>query len=264
MIAAWAMAAIVITAGSEPPASTSPPPAVESTPAAPATTAVEAAAFERRLEAVDAAMAGVVDLRADFEQRRHTPLLKRPLTSKGVVVSMGDRVRWDTTAPRPSSLVVGGGSISVYYPEDRLLEAYPVNEGFRDMAGGPLPRLSELRKRFDIAPLTPGAGESGEKVLEIRLTPKSEELRAHVESIEVVIDEARPAARRVTITDPDGERTEIDFRNVRLNTGVKVGEVELKVPPGTRVSRPLGDTSSGDAGGPSGSGRGTMAEGERP
>jgi outer membrane lipoprotein-sorting protein len=44
------------------------------------------------------------------------------------------------------------------------------------------------------------------------------------------------------MTDPDGEVTEIVFRNVKLNSGVRDDEMDQKLPPGVRVSRPLGDS----------------------
>lgn len=199
--------------------------------------------FVKRLEVVDAAMAKVEDLRADFEQRRHTPLLKKPLVSSGVVLTKGTLVRWDTAAPHASSLLVGPESIKVYYPADNLVEVYPVGEGFKDLAGAPLPRLSVLKARFDIAraaPEDPSAIKEDAKLLAVQLTPKSEELRKHVASVKVFIDESRPAATKVVMTDPDGEVTEIVFSNVQLNSGVRDDEMEQKLPPGVRVSRPLG------------------------
>ncbi|MBX3359045.1 MAG: outer membrane lipoprotein carrier protein LolA [Phycisphaeraceae bacterium] len=199
--------------------------------------------FVERLEAVDAAMSTVQDLRADFEQRRHSPLLKKPLVSQGVVRAKGELVRWDTASPRKSSLLVSSESIQMYYPDDGLLEIYPVGEGFRDLAGGPLPRLAVLRERFEIEPLEPRImGEDGDgKSLALRLTPRSEALRRHVSFVRVLIDESAPAAKRVVMTDPEGEETEIVFSHVRLNTGMKPDDLELKVPQTTRVSRPMGD-----------------------
>ena len=216
-------------------------------PAAPAKAGGDADAddrFARRLEVVDAAIAKVLDLRADFEQRRHTPLLKKPIISSGVVMSKDDRVRWDTVAPRASSIVMAAGEIRMYYPADKLLEVYPVGEGFKDLAGAPLPRLSVLKRRFDIAPLTPkdlGVNDEDPRLLAVLLTPKLDELRKHVASVKLLIDESRPAATKVVMTDPEGEETEISFTNVRLNAGVNADELDLKLPEGVRISRPLGE-----------------------
>jgi outer membrane lipoprotein-sorting protein len=217
-------------------------------PAAASPDGVEAAAedarFAARLAKVDAAMAAVADLRAEFEQRRHTPLLKKPLVSKGTVATKGPRVRWDTTSPRASVLLVGDGLVRLFYPADNLVEEYPAGEGFQDLAGAPLPRLSVLKERFDITQIATSElapGDESADHLAIELKPKSESLRSHVTSVRVLIDESQPAAIRVVMTDAEGERTEIEFTNVKLNQGVKAEDLELKLPEGVRVSRPLGD-----------------------
>ena len=215
--------------------------------AAPAKASADAAANERfakRLEVVDAAIAKVLDLRADFEQRRHTSLLKKPIVSTGLVLSKGERVRWDTAAPRASSMLMVAGEIRMFYPADKLVEVYPVGEGFKDLAGAPLPRLSVLKTRFDISPLTPrdlGVNDPDSKLLAVLLTPKLDDLRKHVASVKVLIDESLPAATKLIMTDLEGERTEILFTNIRLNAGVKEDELELKLPEGVRISRPLGE-----------------------
>ncbi len=211
-------------------------------PAVPAGAASEQ--FAKRLEAVDAGMAKVTNLRADFEQRRRTRLLKRPLVSRGTVLTKGDLVRWDAVSPRESALVIGHGAIRMYYPADKLVELYPVGEGFRDLAGAPLPRLSALRERFVLSPLAasdPAMKDEDEQLLGVLLTPKGDELRKHVTSVKVIIDEAGPVAKKVVITDAEGEETEIVFSHTRLNGGVRDDEIELELPEGVRVSKPLGE-----------------------
>lgn len=215
----------------------------------------DAAKFAARLAAVDEGMAKVTDLRADFEQRRRTPLLKRPLVSKGTVLTKGDVVRWDTTSPRESTLVIGHGSIQMFYPEDKLVEVYPVGEGFKDLAGAPLPRLAVLRERFELSPLAasdPAMKGEDAHLLGVLLTPKSDELRKHVTSVKVIIDETGPAAKKVVITDPEGEETQIIFSDTRLNRGVRNDELELKLPEGVRVSKPLGEGRTPQADGGAG------------
>lgn len=249
MIRLSLVVASVLTAAGQPIAPFAPAaPAASSEPVKTAGATRDDERFVKRLEAVDAAMATVVDLRADFEQRRHTPLLKKPLVSSGVVLTKGDLVRWDTATPHASSLLIGRGAIQMYYPSEKLVEVYPIGEGFKDLAGAPLPRLSVLRARFDIAPLPsddPGVRSRDANLLAVRLTPRSDDVRKHIASVNVFIDESRPVATRVVMTDPDGEVTEIVFSNIRLNSGVKDDEIDPKLPAGVRVSRPLGDSKGG-------------------
>lgn len=204
----------------------------------------EDARFLARLQAVDAAMARVADLRADFVQTRHTPLLKKPLVSTGVVLTKGDQARWDTATPRASSLRIGPRAIRIYYPADQLVEEYPVDEGFKHLAGTPLPRLSVLRANFEITRLEPkdvDASRANLPLLALQLTPTSERVRSHLASVRVLIDESVPSATMIVLTDADGEVTRIEFRNVTLNRGVRDEEIDPKLPAGVRVSRPLGE-----------------------
>jgi outer membrane lipoprotein-sorting protein len=132
----------------------------------------------------------------------------------------------------------------LYYPDDALIEVYPVESGFRDLAGVPMPQLHLLRKRFDIAPMKvhdmdPTADP--DRFLAIALTPKAEDLRDHVTSIKMMIDQFRSVATKVFITGPDGDRTEISFSNIQLNTGMDPARVDLSTPEGTRRVSPLGE-----------------------
>ena len=237
------IAAHILSVVTAPPVA-APMPAPPSAPVPETAKSAEEDRFAKRLEAVDAAMAKVADLRADFEQRRHTPLLKKPLVSKGTVLTKGERVRWDTATPRASTLLIEGGVIRLHYPSDNMVEEYPAGDGFKDLAGAPLPRLSILKERFEISQIALkqlGASEENATLLAIQLKPKSEALKSHITSVKVLIDESRPAAIKVVMTDPEGEETEILFSNVKLNGGVEDDEVELKLPKGVRISRPLGE-----------------------
>ncbi|MBC7772603.1 MAG: outer membrane lipoprotein carrier protein LolA [Pyrinomonadaceae bacterium] len=204
------------------------------------------AAFDKRLAAVDEKMAAVTDLRADFEQKKKTALLKKPIVSKGSLLCKGETVLWRTTGPRKSDMLVAGGEVTVYYPDDHLAEVYSMGPEFRDASGGPLPRLSKLRESFEFAAMeVKDMVGGGEKVdvstrIAIRLTPKTEELKKHVGSVRVLIDERVPCAERIVIVDPEGDETELLFTGVKINSGMKDAELELKLPEKTKISRPAG------------------------
>jgi len=200
--------------------------------------------LQRRLKAIEAATTEVTDLQADFIQRRHTPLLKRPMVSKGTVVAVGNRMRWDTVSPSKSSMLIGPTSVELFYPADSLIEVYPVDQGFMDLAGVPMPKLSDLQARFDISllmarDLDPAADP--EQFLAIELVPKSQDLRDYVTSVKMLIDQHRSLATKVIMTGPDGDRTEISFSNIQTNTGIDATRTDLSAPEGTRRVRPMGD-----------------------
>lgn len=244
-------------------------------------------AFKKRLAALDAAMAMTKDFKANFEQRKYTPLLKKPMVSKGVLTSKGGLVKWETTEPRPVTILIDplpdkkpsaitqisgpspnptpegpssepgqppatspkpAGEMRIYYPNDKLCEIYPIGGALIDFASAPLPRLVELRDRFSIE-LIP----SGELVRELGGTPDNpallglvlrpvfSDVRKHLESIKLLIDETIPAATKVIVTDAEGERTEITLSLIKINSGLTDAEVQLALPDGVRLSHPLGN-----------------------
>jgi outer membrane lipoprotein-sorting protein len=212
------------------------------------TTASEDTAFAARLSKVDAKMAAVTDLAARFEQLKKTAMLKKPLRSKGTVACKGDRVLWTTDSPRPSRMLVADGKVTVYYPADKLAEVYPMGERFREVAGGPLPRLSKLRENFELTPAGPDDfGVVGDQKvppdrLAIKLTPKTQELAKHIASVRVLIDESVPCADCILIEDPEGDITEVRFTAVKVNSGLAADRVDLQLPADTKVSQPAGSS----------------------
>ena len=234
--------------------------------------------FDKRLTALDDLMSKTSDFRAAFRQEKHTPLLKKPIVSEGVMTSKDGFVRWETTKPSPVVCVIEPappvpatkpeptppptaptvslpptptaqpveveslGAIRVYYPADGLCEIYPIGGALSDFAGVPLPRIADLRRRFSIERLNPtelGADKSNPALLALLLRPLSADTRKYIETIKVLIDESIPAATKVVVTDADGERTEISLTAIRINTGLKRSDVQLTLPPNVRISRPL-------------------------
>lgn len=202
-----------------------------------------AAAFEKKLQELDAKMAKVVDLRASFEQRKKTALLKKPIVSSGTLSCKGESVLWRTLKPRESQLLVTPDKVTVHYPADKLAEVYPVGARFRDAAGGPLPRLPKLREKFELREMTQeeiktlGVENTADRLCVV-LTPKGDDLKKYVAMVRVVIDASVPCADRVVVSDPEGDETEIRFSSVAINVGMKDGELELKLPEGTTISSP--------------------------
>lgn len=199
--------------------------------------------FEKRLEEIDERAKGTKTLRARFEQKKHTPLLKKPLESKGTVVIKGDKTRWETVEPHRSTMTIDDKGLRIFYPDQQILEIYELGGDVREFSGSPLPRLEKLRKSFAIAQVKAselGGRDDDAKALGVELLPRAEELKKHVARVRVLIDITAPAVSRIEIEDVDEERTVVEFKDVELNKEVEDAEVTLVVPSGTREVHPLG------------------------
>ncbi len=198
----------------------------------------ETATFEGRLEAFDRSVASVQGLVADFEQRKHTPLLKRPIVSRGTVKSVAGRVRWDTVEPAPSTLTMDDQEVRIYYPEAAIVEIYPVSGGAQAASVGPMPRLETIRAQFDIKELPAfdldaRTAAEPERYIALELTPRTAELQQRVKTVRVLLDVRAKLATLIQITDIDDELTSIEFLNPRTDVQVREEDVRLTVPSGT-------------------------------
>lgn len=200
-------------------------------------------ALREQLARLDERIAEIEDLTVDFEQRKFTPLLREPLTSTGRVLVKGDRSRWETAEPHPSVALIDPERVRVYYPEQKTLEIYDLGDRLREAVTTPLPRFEDLLQRFDIQrsedTVAPSNEEDHDHTLRLILTPRGEDLREHVRRIVVTVNTESALAEHVEWTDPDGERTAMIFTNPRINRGLTEETLDLDLPDGTNVVRPL-------------------------
>ena len=201
------------------------------------------------LEDVDRRAGQAADLAGKFRQEKHTALLKKPLVSSGRIRMKGSVVRWDTESPEPGVLYSDGREIRMYYPKQSTVEVYPIDRRLSDLAASPLPRLAILRQHFRIDALpredVSRTQRDDANVVHLRLTPIDEFLAEHVEEVRVALDAATACVTRVEMLDTDGDRTVISFTDVKTNTGIRDGELDLSLPAGTKVSRPLDGVRGG-------------------
>lgn len=191
---------------------------------------------------IDARGAGINDLSADFTQEKHTPLLKKPLVSSGHILIKGSASLWTTAQPEPTVMRIDNKEIRLLYPKQKVMEIYRTDERMGSLAASPFPRLGVLKEHFTFERvpargIIPGADES--KFLALRMKPAQEELRKHIDEVTVVLGIATGFVQRAQTIDTDGDRVVLTFSNLRINTGLKDKDLEMEVPAGVSVTRPL-------------------------
>lgn len=204
------------------------------------TTAPSDSRLWAKLDEIDSRAAKIQSLAADFEQKKFTALLRKPLVSSGRVRVRGSVMRWDTQKPEETVLYIDPREARVYYPRQKALEVYPLDSRLGELAASPLPRLAALRERFEFEQV-PAAdldrSADARQFIALKLTPKEASLRQYVTQVRVLLDVKAAHIVVAEVTDGDGERTVLRFSRVQINPDL--GDLELKVPPGTRVSHPL-------------------------
>jgi outer membrane lipoprotein-sorting protein len=202
---------------------------------------------------IDARGAGIQDLSADFTQEKHTPLLKKPLVSTGHILIKGPVSLWTTVQPEPTVMRIDNKEIRLFYPRQKVLEIYRTDERMGALAASPFPRLAVLTEHFTFErvparTLLPDANES--KFLALRMKPTQEELKKHIDQVTVVLEIATGFVQRAQTIDTDGDRMVLTFSKLQTNIGLKDRDLEMEVPAGVSVTRPLeaGGGSSDETG----------------
>ena len=201
---------------------------------------IDPALWQRMLD-IDQRAAAITDLTADFEQQKFTAMLKKPLVSSGQIFVRGSAMLWDMRKPERNVLQITQREARIYYPAQKTIEVYAVQQKLGQLAASPLPRLSVLQEHFTFEPLA--LAEMGEKdeakFLALRMTPTQAELREHVEQVRVLLDAQQGLIVRLEMRDPDGDRTLLVFSNVKKNVGLKDEQLMIAAPGDVKITRPL-------------------------
>lgn len=191
---------------------------------------------------IDAQGAKISDLKADFTQEKFTPLLKTPLISTGTISIKGSAALWKTVEPSPTIMRIDSREAKLYFPEQKVVEIYAVDQQLGALAASPFPRLEVTKKHFKFEriaakELSPDADEA--KHLALRMKPSDPELRKHLDEVSVLLDISSGLVLQAQTIDADGDRTVMKFSSIKTNTGLKDSDVEIDLPPGVKVIHPL-------------------------
>lgn len=195
-----------------------------------------------QMVAIDARSSRITSMVAHFQQEKFTALMRKPIVSSGTVRIKGSMMRWDTTEPYPSTMLFGDREAKIFYPKPApgTLEVYSLDQRMAEMAASPLPRLKVLKEAFAFAQIPiheMDANSKEERFLALRMTPREQALKEHVQEVRVLLDANAGYIVRAEMTDADGDRTVLHFSQIKLN--VDPGKLELTVPAGTKVVHPL-------------------------
>jgi outer membrane lipoprotein-sorting protein len=171
-------------------------------------------------------------------------VLRRPLISQGRIHVRGSQTRWTTLSPRPSAMSTSATEIHLYYPDQKVMEIYPLDRRLSELVASPLPSMTMLRRHFDITPSAAdqtglSATQDVEQPIYLRLTPRDEQIAEHVQRIDVLVDASTGLARVMAMINAVDERTVVEFTDIVVNPGLKDEDLQIQTPAGTRTVRPL-------------------------
>lgn len=159
------------------------------------------------------------------------------------VLKQGERLwlRVDFDPPNERTVFFDGRRLRIFYPKIRTVQEY-------DLASysGLVERLlllgfgssgQELARHYKIEKATPlAAGQ--EKLWYLSLIPKAPDIREHLERAELWIapDTGLPVKQK--FHQGGGDYVLIEYSSLKRNPQIEVSQLQLQLPPGTKIERP--------------------------
>lgn len=200
------------------------PPAA-ATPAAPAAEDCAAALAAR----VQAHYDRMRDLGARFTQRTISALAPGGDVSTGrVVLAKPGRMRWSYEQPEPSLVVSDGATLWIFDPTAKEVQEFPVGDDF--MSGAALQFLLGNGRIADSFRVSSDRCDAPRARLTLR--PRAD---ATYELLELEIDARSGEARSTAVVDLFGNRTEVEFSELRYDQNPDANTFRFVAEPGVRV-----------------------------
>jgi outer membrane lipoprotein-sorting protein len=176
-------------------------------------------------------------LQANFREERHVAILKEPVINEGKIwFTPPDKIRREITGNSPSTTVIDGQKMTIYYPKLQTAEQY-------DLVKRPIIRQSlealtaglNFQRVADYYNIE-GTKEGGSYI--ITLTPKTAAIRRLVKSLTLTM-QTDLTPQKVDFQSPRGERVFISYSDVKRDP-VPDSVYEFNPPAGTNVTNPFG------------------------
>ena len=172
------------------------------------------------------------DFTADFSQSVDVETIGQKLEATGrVSYKKPGRMRWEFLKPDEQTIVADGETLWVYQPAQQQVMKAPFTEAFQSaMPVSFLFGIGRLTKDF-----TPTLASADPERLRVRLEPKDE---SDIGELVLDVDPKTYDVRAAQVTDPLGNITRLEFKNLKRGVGLPDSTFVFKVPDGVDVVEP--------------------------
>ncbi|HEX3445643.1 MAG TPA: outer membrane lipoprotein carrier protein LolA [Chthoniobacterales bacterium] len=178
-----------------------------------------------------------ISLQANFREERHMSILKEALVNQGKLwYTPPDKFRREIEGNQPSTTVIDGKQMTIYYPNLKTAERYNLdkrpelkNSIQAITAGLNFQRLGDY---YNIE------GTKDGKLYHVTLTPKTASIRKMVKTVTITVQQdLTPEA--VDLETARGEKVSITYSNVKRDS-VSDSTYQFNPPAGTNITTPFG------------------------
>ncbi|OGP55697.1 MAG: hypothetical protein A2Y65_03015 [Deltaproteobacteria bacterium RBG_13_52_11] len=175
----------------------------------------------------------IEDFTADIKQVKVASLSNEPVVSRGRMRFKKPNQIWvEMYPPYPNVTVLNKGILLIYFPDEKVAQRYQV-------AGNPALTKWLLFIQNPIETLGKKIWLQEEKTEEVVLGIDPAEDLAIFQEIRISIDTSQWMPKRVELVEKNGDRTIINYHNIRINSGIPDSSFEFRLPPGVDIIEPM-------------------------
>ena len=185
------------------------------------------------LQQLKKAQESLQDFTADINQVKISSLSKAPVVSRGKMrLKRPDRIWVEMYPPYPTVTVLNKGVLLIYFPDEKIAQRYQV-------AGNPALAKVLLFFQNPIDTLGKRIWLQEERPGEVILGIDPAEDLAIFQKIRISIDTSNWLPRSVEMVEKGGNRTTINYDNVKVNSGILDDSFTLRLPADVEIIEPM-------------------------
>ena len=198
------------------------------------------------LERVRLEQAKIKSLQATFVQNKQSAMLLEPVQAEGEFAfsAAPDRVRWEYKTPNPISILIVNEEMTTWYRDIQQAERVSVGSQSQRVLKylGAGSSMEDLLQYFELT-LTLPTDRSEPYVFD--LAPRFDKVAKRVKGMTVWIHPEYFLPTRLRYLEADGDVTDLQFEDMRINEGVPDSHFDLEMPTTVDVRRVAPERSAG-------------------
>lgn len=189
--------------------------------------------LEELVRKIDEVNAGIVTMRARFEQRKEISLLAEPIRMKGTfLLQKPDAMMFQFDEEHDLLMVLNQQEMITLSPKARKAERLELPKRKTDVTQMLIAdRLEALLSYFSIGRVDKTQTTGGQELV---LRPVRRKLKQKFQEIRIQVNEGY-LIERILVRSKDGDQFELGFQNIEINPTLPDGQFQVTIPEGFQV-----------------------------
>ncbi|MEP7011096.1 MAG: outer membrane lipoprotein carrier protein LolA [Acidobacteriota bacterium] len=198
-------------------------------------TALPAQRLSALIDRIKIEQAKVKTLEAKFIQHQESSMLAEPETSTGSFsYAAPDKVRWEYATPNPISVVILGETMTTWYHDLNRAETLKVGR-YSAQVFKYLGASGSMKSLLEYFTATLHTSTKKGTPFRLDLTPRYARIAKRLKSMSLWIDDEKFFPVHLEYVDAEGDKTQYDLKDLKVNAPIPADRFALKLPPGVQT-----------------------------